>query len=182
MGGGASDPGAACFEGAGRYRFPGELASGGRTPPRSRPREAGDSASAGPARIASQKRMRDLEEAVGEIASFLDEMKAPNMIVGAMAVSLWGEPRATLDIDVSLFVEPAEMDQFIATVVARFRAAENARDFVRRTRVLPVETHNGVRADLVFAALPVEREMIARAVWKNVGERSVRVASVEDLV
>jgi len=48
--------------------------------------------------------------------------------------------------------------------------------------LLPVESSQGVRADLVFAALPPEREAIRRARPMQVGGREVSVASVEDLI
>ena len=48
--------------------------------------------------------------------------------------------------------------------------------------MLPVESSQGVRADLVFAALPPEREAIRRARPMQVGGREVSVASVEDLI
>ncbi|HUE21252.1 MAG TPA: hypothetical protein VMQ86_06200 [Bryobacteraceae bacterium] len=38
----------------------------------------------------------------------------------------------------------------------------------------------GIRLDLVFATLPAERDLIARAHPKQLGSRPVNVATVED--
>jgi hypothetical protein len=126
--------------------------------------------------------MIDLPAAVGEITSLLDELGYAHMLIGGLAVSLWGEPRSTLDVDLSVWVEPGQFTEAVKRIAARTRTVEDAVEFVRRTRVLPVTTSQGVRADIVFAALEVEREMIARASWKQVGTGRIRVASVEDLI
>jgi predicted nucleotidyltransferase len=53
---------------------------------------------------------------------------------------------------------------------------------VRETHVLPVVTSQGVRADIVFGVLPVEKELVERAKPKALAGGDVRVASVEDLI
>ena len=127
--------------------------------------------------------MTQLESALLEIASILDDLRVPYMLIGGLAVSLWGEPRSTLDIDLSLWVEPAEFDSIVAAISARVRPLpQDALVFARETRVLPVVSSQGVRADLVFAALPQELEAIRRAQPMPVGSSMVNVASVEDLI
>jgi predicted nucleotidyltransferase len=59
---------------------------------------------------------------------------------------------------------------------------QDALAFARETRVLPVVSSQGVRADLIFAALPAELEAIRRARAMRVGGRTVNVASLEDLI
>jgi hypothetical protein len=53
--------------------------------------------------------------------------------------------------------------------------------FVERSRVLPLESHAGVRLDIVFGVLPIQREAILRAAGKPIGGRMIPVASVEEL-
>ena len=125
--------------------------------------------------------MTELESALVEVASLLDEMGLPYMLIGGLAVALWGEPRATLDVDLSVWVDPAEFDETVRKIAARFPTVADPLDFVRRTRVLPVETSQSVRADIVFAALQAEREMMDRAQTLFVAGAGIRVASVEDL-
>ena len=54
--------------------------------------------------------------------------------------------------------------------------------FVRVHRVLLVLTKTGVRADIVFASLTVERETIRRRIPKQIAGRPIQVASVEDML
>ena len=126
--------------------------------------------------------MTQLEIALVEITSFLDRSGLPYMLIGGLAVAMWGEPRATLDVDLSVWVDPAGLDDAVQAICAHFRSLPDALAFARRSRVLPVATADGVRADIVFALLPLEREFIARARKKQVGGFEIRVASVEDLI
>jgi hypothetical protein len=127
--------------------------------------------------------MTPLETALVELASLLDELGIPYIVIGGLAVALWGEPRSTLDVDLSLWVEPGDIGRIVAALSERVRPLPaEPLSFVTRTRVLPVLTSQGIRADLVLAALPIEREAIDRAKVKYLGGRAVRVASVEDLV
>jgi hypothetical protein len=105
------------------------------------------------------------------------------MVIGGLAVSLWGEPRSTLDVDVSLWIEPGDFERTVSALCVRVRTvAVDALAFAARTRVLPAVSSRGVRMDLIFATLPVEKEAIDRARPKEVGGKTVMVGSVEDLV
>jgi hypothetical protein len=55
-------------------------------------------------------------------------------------------------------------------------------EFVRDTRVLPLESAEGVRIDVIFGALPFEEEAIHRAVVRTVAGCPVRFCTAEDLV
>jgi hypothetical protein len=127
--------------------------------------------------------MTQLEAALVEVASACEALGLPYMLIGGLAVAMWGEPRATLDVDVTVWVEPDGMEAAVAGLCARFGSlSRDPRAFVSQTHVLPVTTSQGARADVVFAALPPERESIARAVPKQIDNHTVMVASVEDLL
>jgi hypothetical protein len=127
--------------------------------------------------------MTQLEGALVEITSVLEELHIRYMLIGGLAVSVWGEPRATLDVDLSLWVDPGDFAPKLSALCERIRAVpQDALAFATETRVLPVVSSEGVRADLVFAALPSEREAIDRATPKHVGGKTVMVCSVEDLI
>lgn len=127
--------------------------------------------------------MTELESAVVETTSVLEALRIPYILIGGLAVSMWGEPRATVDIDLALWIEPEQFEPTVTLLCGRLRPLpQDPLGFVRQTRVLPVVTSQGVRADLVFAALPSEREAISRARPMQVGDKTVKVASVEDLI
>jgi predicted nucleotidyltransferase len=127
--------------------------------------------------------MTKLEAALAEVARELGALGIPYALIGGLAVSLWGEPRATLDIDITVWVPPDRTKAVVEALCERFASVSiDPVGFVRGTHVLPVMTSQGVRADIVFATLPAEKELIERAHAKDVAGTSVRVASVEDLI
>jgi hypothetical protein len=74
----------------------------------------------------------------------------------------WGEPRATLDVDLSVLVPDTELtvvlEQLPSDLVSR--PSQSVLEFIERTRVLPLRHASGVDVDLVFAVLPFEDEAL----------------------
>jgi hypothetical protein len=127
--------------------------------------------------------MGQLEEALQSVVLVMEEQGLPYMLIGGMANLVWGEARTTQDIDITVQVDPAALPDTVTRLVQAFRALpENPLAFVERTRVLPVVTLNGIRADIIFAELPYQEEAIRRARPVTFGETIVRVCSPEDLI
>lgn len=127
--------------------------------------------------------MTDLECALAEVAAALEHCRLPYMLIGGLAVASTGEPRATLDVDISAWVDPARTRDTTECLCRQLRAIPaDPFAFVDQRRVLPVMTSMQIRADIVFASMPVEREGIRRAVLKPLAGRMIPVASVEDLL
>ena len=127
--------------------------------------------------------METVEEALLEITATLDELQIPYMVIGGVAVGLWGEPRATLDVDLTLWVEPGEFEATVATVSARFQCrTAKPLEFTRQSRVLPILASNRVAVDLLFAAWPIEKQAIERAVTRRIAGASVRLAPLDYLL
>ncbi len=127
--------------------------------------------------------MTELEAALLEVAAALEECEFSYVLIGGLAVAFSGEPRTTLDVDVSVWIDPQALDAAVRCLCKRLRALPSEPlKFVEQRRVLPVLTRSGVRADIVFASLPVERETIRRGVPMRIAGRTIPVASVEDLL
>lgn len=127
--------------------------------------------------------MSGLESAVAEVAEFLDGQRVPYMVIGGFANLYWGRPRLTQDVDVTVQVPDSAWPDFVAQVGQRFQLLrDDALDFARKTRVVPITTPAGIRIDLVLAGLPYEESAIRRAVTVNVEGRSVRLCTAEDLI
>ena len=47
--------------------------------------------------------MNDLYEAAGQIRDFCESRGWEYSIIGGVAISRWGEPRATQDVDLTIF-------------------------------------------------------------------------------
>ncbi len=105
--------------------------------------------------------MTELESALVEVTSLLERMQLPYMLIGGLAVSSWGESRSTLDVDVTIWTEPDRLDQTVLEISKQLRVLpKDPVSFVRRTRVLPAMSHLQIRTDVIFAALPDEKNII----------------------
>ena len=126
--------------------------------------------------------MTGLEAALGEIVAFLDCRRIPYMVIGGIANLVWGVPRATLDIDMTLWVPPKQEGEVVRAIVGRFDPLpEKPLEFLAETRVLPVRA-SGFKVDLMFGQLPYEQQAVRRAREVELAGRKVRVCSPEDLI
>ena len=126
--------------------------------------------------------LTSIGQALAELHRTLADLAVPHMVIGGLANALWGVPRATLDIDLTLWVEEPVIPDLVRSLCSRFTClAEDPERFVQQTRVLPVDLA-GVKADLIFGLLPFEREAIGRAVSHLVEGESVPFCTAEDLV
>lgn len=127
--------------------------------------------------------MNGLEQAVVEIAEFLDGERHPYMVIGGFANLYWGRARLTQDIDVTVQVPESAWPEFIARIGPRFRLlSRDPLEFARKTRIVPVASSAGIRIDLVLAGLAYEEAAVRRAVGVVVGGKSVRICTAEDLI
>ncbi len=127
--------------------------------------------------------MTPFERALATAARFLEAEGIPYMVIGGVANLIWGLPRTTLDVDITVWVEEVRLATTIERVARTFRILpEDPLGFVRTTRVLPLETKEGVRVELVFGQLPYEQQAIQRARPHELAGVPIRVCSPEDLV
>lgn len=125
------------------------------------------------------------EELIAGIAAVLDVAGIPYMIIGGQAVLLYGTPRMTRDIDIAPEVNTDGLDDVVAAAhLAGLKILpEDYRSFVGRTWVLPTRDEStGIRVDLIFSFTPYEREAIERAATVVLGGRTVKFATLEDVI
>ena len=127
--------------------------------------------------------MTDLESALAEAASALEACSIPFMLIGGLAVAAWGEARSTLDVDLAVWADVETLKEAVNCLCRRLLSrSKEPLQFVEQTRVLPLQSSAGIRLDVVFGLLPLQREALSRAVFKHIAGRVIPVASIEDLV
>ncbi|MHC4752932.1 MAG: nucleotidyltransferase [Planctomycetota bacterium] len=126
-----------------------------------------------------------IEKLIKNIAQRLDQEKIPYMIIGGQAVLLYGRPRLTRDIDITLGIDT---DKF-ALIEGVYKnlnlkpLAENPQDFARDTKVLPTEEpESKVRVDFIFSFTPYEARAIKRAKQVLLDDYPAKFASCEDVI
>lgn len=125
----------------------------------------------------------ELEKGLREIVSFLEDAEIPYMVIGGIANLVWGVTRATQDVDITVQVSEEDFPDFLREIGKAFSILPaDPENFVRDTRVLPVQTSNGIRIDLIFAGLPYEETALGRAREIAIQGFPVRICSPEDLI
>ncbi len=118
------------------------------------------------------------------LARALEGRKIPYMLIGGQAVLLYGEPRLTQDVDVTLGIETDRLDEVLDIIqqLGWSVLVEDVRAFVKKTLVLPCQNEAGIRIDFIFSFSPYERQAIQRAKRVTLGGTGVVFAAVEDLI
>ena len=124
-------------------------------------------------------------QAIEQIARSLENNGIPYMIIGGQAVLLYGEPRLTRDIDITLGVGPENYKKLvdIVTNLGWELLTDDPAEFVRETLILPCEVKDAnIRVDFIFSASEYERQALNRVHRVPYGDVSVSFISVEDLI
>jgi len=120
-----------------------------------------------------------------QISLGLEKHRIAYMVIGGQAVLLYGEPRLTRDIDVTLGAGPERLADLLELVKGWgwHVLVEEARDFVEKTMVLPcLDSESGIRIDFIFSDSAYERQAMDRVRCVSLGKAAVRFASAEDVV
>jgi uncharacterized nucleotidyltransferase DUF6036 len=105
-------------------------------------------------------------------------------VFGAQAVVVYGVPRLSADVDVTLALVPDAPEHFARDMqAAGFSLRVSDSDFVRRTRVMPfVHEPTGMPLDVVLAGSGLEDEFLQRAIPTDIGGTRVPVIEPSDLI
>jgi hypothetical protein len=107
------------------------------------------------------------------------------MVIGGQAVLLYGEPRLTKDIDITLGTGIEGLGKIIELVkiLSLKILIEKPEDFVKKTMVLPViDKSTNIRVDFIFSFSLYERQALKRSVIIKINKIEVKFASLEDVV
>lgn len=123
--------------------------------------------------------------ALADLTHWLEAAGVPAMIVGGIAASILGRPRATRDIDALAVAPDEKWTPLLESSKAHgiLPRIENPLEFAHRTRVLLLRhTESGIDIDIILSGLPFEAEAVSRATVHDVGGVRVRLPQVEDLL
>jgi hypothetical protein len=118
------------------------------------------------------------------LQGFCAEQKYRCCFIGGIAVQRWGEPRLTVDVDLTLLTGFGNEEGFINALAAKFPTRRpDAVEFALQKRVLLLCASNGVLMDVALAGLPFEERTIKRASPWGISDRAnLTTCCAEDLV
>ena len=108
--------------------------------------------------------MKRVAEEIWEVHSVLVDLGLPYAIIGGTAVQIWGEPRFTKDLDLTVLAPMELLSETIDQILTHLHPRINdAQVFAHRNRVLLVQTSTGYPVDLSFGLPGYEETVIGRA-------------------
>ena len=124
------------------------------------------------------------EKLLARLGAALDAAGLGYMVIGGQAVLIYGEPRLTRDIDITLAASLDQLPRVLElTEGLGLEVLVDAEEFASETMVLPCrDPDTEIRVDFILADTTYEREAIARARTVLLAGAPVRFASPEDLV
>lgn len=125
------------------------------------------------------------KNAIKELHDFLTTREIPYALIGGIAVQMWGEPRYTQDVDVTIVLDQNKEDAVLLALVQRFKPRiSDAVTFALKNRVLLLKSDFSVNLDISLGLPGYEEEIIARAAYCDLGRgmRGIRICSAEDLI
>jgi len=126
-------------------------------------------------------------ELVDLVRSLVDALEAadlPYALGGAIALAAWSEPRATKDVDLTIFVEEGELEPaFAALETAGLDVPRGAaRAEVEHRGMFVLRSKDGYRVDVFVPSIPFYRLAERRRQRVQLADRDTYVLDAESLV
>jgi len=122
--------------------------------------------------------------AAADLQAFCDTQGWRHALIGGLAVLRWGEPRETVDVDLTLLTGFRNEGPLVRLLLDRYRPRiPNAAEFASNHRVVLLEDDAGVGLDIALAGMPFEEKLVERAsTFTYPPDIDLRTCSAEDLV
>lgn len=128
--------------------------------------------------------MLEVYRAAADLRRRFEERGWRFCLIGGLALQRWGEPRETIDVDVTLLTGFGDEESFIREILGWYepRVGDPA-GFALENRVLLVQAPSGVGIDIALGGMPFEEAAVARAtLYEFAPGVSLPTASAEDLI
>lgn len=128
--------------------------------------------------------MNEVIRAAADLQAACEAERWRFCFIGGLAVQRWGEPRETVDVDLTLLTGFGGEDRFIARLLERFEARiDQPAAFAHVNRVLLLKARSGVGLDIALGGLPFEELAVSRStVFTFPPDVPLRTCSAEDLI
>lgn len=128
--------------------------------------------------------MLKLFQTAHELQKEFEKRKWQFCFIGGIALQRWGNPRLTVDIDITLLTGFGGEEIFVDELLKMFTSRrKNAKEFAQLYRILTLKTKDEINIDISLGALPFEEDMMKRASNYKFNEQcSLFTCSCEDLI
>lgn len=129
----------------------------------------------------------EIEDLLTKIADICGKLEIPYIITGGMAVSVWGRPRFTADIDIVVELMPKntgplarELLKIDKDVYVSEEAMHEA--LTRKGEFNFIDPNSQLKVDFWIAKDGFNKQEIKRAITKKIDGKKVNFVSPEDLI
>lgn len=128
--------------------------------------------------------MENLIQSLRALQQRLSDAGILSIVIGGVAVAVWGEPRLTRDVDVKVLLERDDADRLLDTLASDYTSLlADPRQALRQQAMVFVQDALGTRLDVLLADTPYDVLAIQRGRDFEVQPGvTIRVCSPEDLV
>ena len=128
--------------------------------------------------------MNEVIHAAAELQNICESQGWQFCFIGGVALQRWGEPRQTVNVDLTLFVGFGREQHFSYTLLRHFESRiSNASEFAQQERVLMQRSSKGVGLNVALAAHPYEELVTQRSSYFDYPPGiALRTCSAEDLI
>jgi hypothetical protein len=125
-----------------------------------------------------------LIQAAADLQSVCEAHRWRYCFIGGLAVLRWGEPRETVDVDLTLLTGFTNEGQYVDALLQHFEPRRaDAATLARTARVLLLRASSGVGLDIALGGLPFEESAVSRSTpFRFPPDVDLRTCSAEDLV
>lgn len=128
--------------------------------------------------------MNEVIRAAVDLQTFFEQRRWRYCVIGGLALQRWGEPRETIDVDVTLLTGFGGEEIYIDEILLHYEGRiQHAGAFALQHRVLLLRTPTGVGLDIALGGIPFEESCIERSsLFAFSGNARIRTCSAEDLI
>ena len=128
--------------------------------------------------------MNELIRVASDLQRFCEARQWRFCLIGGLALQRWGEPRETVDVDLTLLTGFGSEEPFILALLDRFEGRiDDPAGFARTNRVLLLRSVSGVGIDIALGGLPFEASVVSRATrFAFPADVPLLTCSAEDLI
>jgi hypothetical protein len=128
--------------------------------------------------------MKALFLLAAELDGFFQQRRWRYCFIGGIANQRWGQPRTTVDVDVTLLAGLGSEQTFVDELLSRYSArVPDPHSFAVQHRVLLLRSSDGIGIDISLGMIAFEEKTVARASrYEFLPGVSLLTCSAEDLI
>jgi hypothetical protein len=128
--------------------------------------------------------MENLFQSTLMLQKLLLGAEVPSIVIGGMAVAVWGEPRLTRDVDLKVLLSRQDADHLLSILSPQYQSlVSDPKETLRKQALVFIRDAQGTRLDLLLADTPYDVNAIQRGVDIEVMPGiTVHMCKPEDLI